>query len=80
MNEPEEHQEQHVPVVSREDSPVEILHRASGLSRQRIKSAMTQGEAIPNGFVVRSGHFAQGMNFTCTTTQKFWQRLLLNQR
>ena len=43
MNEPEEHQEQHVPVVSREDSPVEILHRASGLSRQRIKSAMTQG-------------------------------------
>jgi tRNA pseudouridine32 synthase/23S rRNA pseudouridine746 synthase len=43
MNEPEEHQEQHVPVVSIEDSPVELLHRASGLSRQRIKSAMTQG-------------------------------------
>lgn len=43
MNEPEEHQEQHVPVVSMEDSPVELLHRASGLSRQRIKAAMSQG-------------------------------------
>lgn len=43
MNTPEDHQEQHVSVASMEDSPVELLHRASGLSRQRIKAAMSQG-------------------------------------
>jgi len=43
MNAPEDHQEQHVSVASMEDSPVELLHRASGLSRQRIKAAMSQG-------------------------------------
>ena len=35
--------ETHVLIESPEDSPVDVLQRASGLSKQRIKSAMTQG-------------------------------------
>ena len=35
--------ETHVLIESPEDSPVDLLQRASGLSKQRIKLAMTQG-------------------------------------
>ena len=43
MNKESEHQEVHVQVESAEDNPVDLLHRASGLSKQRIKTTMTQG-------------------------------------
>ena len=35
--------EAHVQIESAEDSPVDLLKRATGLSKQRIKRAMTQG-------------------------------------
>ena len=35
--------ESHVLIESPEDSPVDLLQRATGLSKQRVKSAMTQG-------------------------------------
>jgi tRNA pseudouridine32 synthase/23S rRNA pseudouridine746 synthase len=38
-----DHVEVHVSIESPEDSSVELLQRASGLSKQRIKLAMTQG-------------------------------------
>ena len=38
-----EHIETHVPVESSEDNAIELLQRATGLSKQRIKKAMTQG-------------------------------------
>lgn len=40
---PEDHIEEHVKVETPEESPVDLLQRATGLSRQRIKVAMTQG-------------------------------------
>ena len=43
MSEPEDHIEKHLLIESPEDSPVDLLHQATGLSRQRIKFAMTQG-------------------------------------
>jgi tRNA pseudouridine32 synthase/23S rRNA pseudouridine746 synthase len=43
MSEPVDHIETHVLIESAEDSPVDLLHIASGLSKQRIKWAMTQG-------------------------------------
>jgi tRNA pseudouridine32 synthase/23S rRNA pseudouridine746 synthase len=38
-----EHIEAHVPIESPNDATVDLLQRASGLSKQRIKLAMTQG-------------------------------------
>jgi len=38
-----DHIESHVTVDSPDDSPIDLLQQASGLSRQRIKFAMTQG-------------------------------------
>jgi tRNA pseudouridine32 synthase/23S rRNA pseudouridine746 synthase len=35
--------EAHVRIESEDDSPIGLLHQATGLSRQRIKLAMTQG-------------------------------------
>jgi tRNA pseudouridine32 synthase/23S rRNA pseudouridine746 synthase len=43
MNQAIEHQEVHVRVESSEDNPVDLLHRATGLTKQRIKTVMTQG-------------------------------------
>ena len=43
MSETIHHIETHVLVESPGDSPIDLLQRASGLSRQRIKSAMTLG-------------------------------------
>jgi len=43
MNKPTEPQEAHVQVESSKDNAVDLLHRATGLSKQRIKSTMTQG-------------------------------------
>ncbi|RLA26561.1 MAG: RNA pseudouridine synthase [Gammaproteobacteria bacterium] len=43
MSKPTDHIESHVLIESPEESPVELLQQASGLSRQRIKFAMTQG-------------------------------------
>ncbi len=43
MSELKHHIEAHVLVESAEDSPIDLLQRASGLSRQRIKLAMTHG-------------------------------------
>jgi tRNA pseudouridine32 synthase/23S rRNA pseudouridine746 synthase len=43
MNELEDHVEKHVLIESSEDSPVDLLHQATGLPKQRIKFAMTQG-------------------------------------
>jgi len=43
MSEPIQHIEAHVLLESPEDGPVDLLQRATGLSRQRIKVAMTQG-------------------------------------
>ncbi len=43
MSEPEDHVEKHVLIESLEDSPVDLLQRATGLPKQRIKFAMTQG-------------------------------------
>lgn len=40
---PVDHIEAHVPVRSPEDSPVDLLQQSTGLSKQRIKLAMTQG-------------------------------------
>ncbi|MDH3988563.1 MAG: RNA pseudouridine synthase [Gammaproteobacteria bacterium] len=40
---PEDLIEEHVTVEASEESPVDLLQRATGLSRQRIKVAMTQG-------------------------------------
>jgi len=41
--EPARRLEAHVPVKSADSLPVELLHQATGLSKQRIKSAMTKG-------------------------------------
>jgi len=43
MSDPTDHIETHVLVESPEDGPVDLLQRATGLSKQRIKLAMTQG-------------------------------------
>jgi len=43
MSEATDHIEAHVLIESTEDGPVELLQRATGLSKQRIKLAMTQG-------------------------------------
>lgn len=43
MSDPAEHIEAYVLIESPEDSSVELLQRASGLSKQRVKLAMTQG-------------------------------------
>lgn len=43
MSEPTNPTETHVRIVSPDDGPVDLLQRATGLSKQRIKWAMTQG-------------------------------------
>ena len=43
MSEPIEHIEAHVLIESAEDNPINLLQLATGLSKQRIKLAMTQG-------------------------------------
>ena len=43
MSDPADHIEAHVLIESPEDSSVDLLQRATGLSKQRIKLAMTQG-------------------------------------
>jgi len=43
MNKPIERQETHISVESSEDNAVDLLHYSTGLPKQRIKSAMTQG-------------------------------------
>lgn len=43
MSEPAAPTETHVPVDAPDADPVELLQRATGLSRQRIKQAMSQG-------------------------------------
>jgi len=43
MSTPTDHIESHVLIESPEESPVDLLQQATGLSRQRIKFAMTQG-------------------------------------
>jgi len=43
MSDPIDHIEAHVLIESPEDGPVDLLQRSTGLSRQRIKLAMTQG-------------------------------------
>jgi len=43
VSDPAKHIEAHVLIESPADSSVELLERASGLSRQRVKLAMTQG-------------------------------------
>lgn len=40
---PADHVEAHVLIESSENSPVELLQRSTGLAKQRIKHAMTQG-------------------------------------
>jgi tRNA pseudouridine32 synthase/23S rRNA pseudouridine746 synthase len=42
-NETADHLEVHVPIESPEDSSVDLLQQATGLSKQRIKQAMTKG-------------------------------------
>ena len=43
MSESTDHIETHVLIESQEDSALDLLHRASGLSKQRIKLAMSHG-------------------------------------
>lgn len=43
MSDPIDHIETHVLIESPADSPIDLLERATGLSRQRIKLAMNQG-------------------------------------
>ena len=43
MPNPAEQTESHVIVQSRDDNAVSLLHRATGISKQKIKSAMTKG-------------------------------------
>jgi tRNA pseudouridine32 synthase/23S rRNA pseudouridine746 synthase len=43
MSESTDHFETHVRVESPEDNAVDLLHRETGLSKQRVKLAMTQG-------------------------------------
>ena len=43
MNKPTERKEVHVLVESSEDNAIELLHIATGLSKQHIKTTMTQG-------------------------------------
>lgn len=43
MNAPADPMEIHIQVESTDESSVELLHRKSGISRQKIKSAMTKG-------------------------------------
>lgn len=43
MSDTGKHLESHVTIESAEDSPVDLLQQATGLSKQRIKLAMTQG-------------------------------------
>jgi tRNA pseudouridine32 synthase/23S rRNA pseudouridine746 synthase len=43
MSESEDHIEAHVKIESPEDTPIDLLQRKTGLSKQRIKHAMTQG-------------------------------------
>ena len=43
MSSPTDHTEVHAVIESPDDSPVDVLRQATGLSKQRIKLAMTQG-------------------------------------
>ena len=43
MNKTPDHQETHVVVTSPEDNAVELLHRATGLSKQQVKATMNKG-------------------------------------
>lgn len=43
MDRPADRTETHILIESPEESPVGLLHHASGLSKQKIKSAMTKG-------------------------------------
>lgn len=43
MSNPRGHIEAHVLIESPQDSPVDLLQRSTGLSKQRVKLAMTQG-------------------------------------
>ena len=43
MSEIRDHMESHVLIESSQVGPVDLLQQATGLSRQRIKLAMTQG-------------------------------------
>jgi tRNA pseudouridine32 synthase/23S rRNA pseudouridine746 synthase len=43
MNHPKEHLESHVPVERPDQSPVDLLQQATGLSKRQIKTAMTRG-------------------------------------
>jgi len=43
MSEPIDHIETHVLIESSENGPIDVLQQATGLSKQRIKLAMTQG-------------------------------------
>lgn len=43
MSESTDHIETHLLIESQEDSALDLLHRASGLSKQRIKRAMSRG-------------------------------------
>ncbi len=43
MSEPADHLEAHVQIESPQDGPIDLLQQATGLSKQRIKLAMTQG-------------------------------------
>ena len=38
-----EHQESHIAVASPDDNAVDLLHRASGLSKQQVKATMSKG-------------------------------------
>jgi len=43
MSKPLDHIELHLPIESSDDRPVDLLQQATGLAKQRIKLAMTQG-------------------------------------
>jgi hypothetical protein len=43
MSDRKDHAEAHVVIESPDDRPIDLLGQATGLSKQRIKLAMTQG-------------------------------------
>jgi tRNA pseudouridine32 synthase/23S rRNA pseudouridine746 synthase len=48
MSDRKDHAEAHVVIESPDDRPIDLLGQATGLSKQRIKLAMTQG-AVSRG-------------------------------
>jgi len=67
----------HLPIESPEVSSIDVLHHATGLPKQRIKRAMTQGAVwLTRG---RNGSCERATSYIFTTMQTSSQRCRLSQ-